>query len=178
MSEAIHQRPDSSCTIRDCESRCHAKGLCNRHYIKYMRRGKIHPLYFTYKNMIYRCYKDSNKRFDAYGGRGIKVCDSWLNSFDDFVRDMGEKPDPSYTLDRIDGDGNYEPNNCRWATITEQNRNRRKPRNNTSGCIGVYRNNNRWVAGIRVDGQFKYLGRYKEYESAVAARKKAELMYF
>jgi hypothetical protein len=72
-----------------------------------------------------RCYNPNIKKFKNHGGRGISVCDRWLNSFENFLADMGEKP-TGLTLDRIDNDGNYEPSNCRWTTWSEQNKNRRK----------------------------------------------------
>lgn len=63
-----------------------------------------------------------------YGGRGIKVCDRWANSFEDFLADMGPKPTPKHTIGRKDQNGNYEPSNCRWESIPQQNRNRRDNR--------------------------------------------------
>jgi len=87
------------------------------------RRG---PLYHTWKSMKQRCNNPNDSDYQCYGGRGIKVCDRWAKSYDDFESDMGEKPSKDHSIDRIDPDGNYEPGNVRWATSKQQARNRRK----------------------------------------------------
>lgn len=74
--------------------------------------------------MIARCHNQRNNRFYRYGARGIVVCERWRGSFAVFRADMGPRPSPRHSLDRIDNDGNYAPGNVRWATPHEQGRNR------------------------------------------------------
>lgn len=81
-----------------------------------------HPSYHSWYNAKRRCTNPTDKRFARYGGRGISMCDRWLNDFHAFVEDMGIRPE-GMTLDRIDNDGNYEPSNCRWATPKQQSQN-------------------------------------------------------
>ena len=81
--------------------------------------------YNAWNSMIARCYRLTHHAYNDYGGRGIKVCDRWLESYPNFLEDMGRRPNKGYSLDRKLVNGNYEPDNCRWATKTEQNRNRR-----------------------------------------------------
>jgi hypothetical protein len=87
--------------------------------------GKRRPEYNTWHLMKKRCYNKNHPFYHAYGGRGISVCDRWINSFKNFFEDMGARPNATYSLDRIDNDGNYEPSNCKWSTRAEQINNTR-----------------------------------------------------
>lgn len=81
--------------------------------------------YKSWWQMNRRCYDTESPSYHNYGGRGIIVCERWRNSFKNFLEDMGDKPDVTYTLDRIDVNGNYEPSNCKWSSKEEQANNKR-----------------------------------------------------
>lgn len=83
------------------------------------------PEYNAWINIKARCYNINNPRYASYGGRGIKVCEKWKHSFDNFLTDMGERPSDKHSIDRIDNDGDYTPENCRWATMTRQQNNKK-----------------------------------------------------
>lgn len=124
------------CKEHGCGKPATARGWCPNHYEKWRRRGTPsglrnwgeatdHPFRNTWVRMKGRCNRPNDPAYGAYGGRGIKVSERWSNDFWAFVDDMGPRPSPAHTLDRIDVDGDYEPKNCRWADKTEQSRNRR-----------------------------------------------------
>lgn len=83
------------------------------------------PEYNIWRSMLARCKNPNLECYANYGGRGITVCDRWQESFEDFIADVGSRPSPLHTLDRIDNNAGYEPGNVRWATQDEQNRNKR-----------------------------------------------------
>lgn len=100
---------------------CLAKELIHKRFFKY--DTKNNSTYNSWRGMLERCNYPKHISYERYGGRGIKVCDSWYN-FDNFLKDMGTKP-KGYQLDRINNSGNYEPSNCRWANLIDQGRNKR-----------------------------------------------------
>ena len=135
---------------------CQSVKFKNPHGLRY------HRLYDTWRDMKGRCYNPKSTNYTDYGGRGIKVCDRWLD-IKNFIEDMYPSYQEGLTLDRIDVNGNYEPDNCRWTTKEVQNRNNRQLRiTNTSGFRGVswYTPTKKWVASIRVNTKSKNLGYY------------------
>ena len=132
-----------------------------------------HRFYKTWVGILQRCTNPKIKAYKNYGGRGITVCEEWLD-IRNFV-DWAEKTYPNiegYTLDRIDNDKGYSPENCRWVDRATQGLNQRMKKNNTSGYVGICWNNknNNWMAKLKSGDFFIYIGSFHAKEEAVLAR--------
>ena len=166
----LRKRPGGRCV--DCNRSLYKKGEMWRS----MRN--------VYEGMIGRCYQPTDQaRYDYYGGRGITVCDEWLQEggkgFENFYNDMAPRPE-GYSLDRVDFNGNYCKENCRWVDLSVQSFNTRRKSNNTSGRTGVSFNKKlgRWGVYISVNGEFIRLGYFADFNKACEVRTAAELKYY
>jgi len=132
-----------------------------------------HPLWNTWSNMNNRCYNPNAVGYKNYGGRGIGVCARW-HAFKNFAEDMGLKPFPEATLERMDNNADYSPSNCTWATRSNQCVNRRVFSNNTSDFTGVtqQKSTGLWVSRFDYEGVRYSIGWYKTKEEARDARAK------
>lgn len=152
---------------------------------KFVERNKLPEgtirgrAYKSWHSMLQRTGNPKSLDYHNYGGRGILVCDEWIDSFDQFLEDMGECPD-GLTIERIDVNEGYFKDNCKWATANEQNWNRRTPITNTSGRVGVsyLESIGKWKANIGHMGASYNLGTFSTFEGAVKAREEAELKYY
>ena len=128
-------------------------------------------LYFVWQNMISRCYNKKDEYYKNYGGRGIKVCERWMD-INNFIEDMYSSYKEGLTIDRINNDGNYEHFNCRWSTRSVQSRNTRiLHSHNTSGYRGVSFDNNRnkWHSYISINRKRKFIGYFNTALEAAKA---------
>ena len=139
-------------------------------------------IYNLWMNIKQRCLNSNCRDYQYYGAKGKTIYSPWIDDFESFrdyiLNNLGERPAKTYTLDRIDNEGNYEPGNIRWDTKKVQSTNQGPKRSNTSGCKGVCFCNtrNKWRAFIGIDNKQKSLGYYLTFEEAVKARKEGEKM--
>lgn len=163
--------PDGLCFVRGCPNFWENLGMCKAHHNRFLKYG--HPLAHggprhahtdrvfrpkfrerkTWNSMWERCTKPTHKAWKHYGGRGISICDRWKD-FEAFYEDMGAKPNGT-SIERKDSNGSYEPGNCVWADINEQNRNKAK-RVLTAEIVGIARG--RFLRGERFSDLAKEYG--------------------
>lgn len=142
------------------------------------------PTYKSWEMMIQRCTNLKYAGYDSYGGVGVQVCDRWLNSFENFYEDMGERPDGTTLNRKIGLEGNvskiYSLETCEWASLTTQGYDRGVSSNNTSGRTGVSFNvkTNRWRAYITKGRKRECLGSFTDFNLAVKAREEAEIRLY
>jgi hypothetical protein len=149
----------------------HRERLGNRRRTHGMSQGKS-PEYAVWQNIKTRCTNKKRREYKNYGGRGIVMSPRWITSFENFLADVGKRPSPKHTIDRIDNDRGYEPGNVRWATRTEQNQNKRNSRLVTHD--GVTKTVAAWARDLGFTSDFLYyrlFNRGMSFENAISTPK-------
>jgi hypothetical protein len=121
----------------------------------HMSKSKIYPVW---QNMKDRCINANNHSYDRYGGRGIKVCAEWLNPDSFFEWALNNGYEEGLQIDRIDNDGDYCPENCRWVDRAINQQNKGVYTSNSSGYKGVHQSGNKWIARVYYNKSYYYLG--------------------
>lgn len=189
------------CKIDGCAMKVYHCDLCSQHYHRWKKYGdpcavptvdvskwlpkgsyKNNPReYRSWKNMIVRCTDSRHKKYEYYGGRGIKVCDRWLgkDGLANFIKDMGARPQDA-SLDRIDPDKDYCPENCRWATRDIQSYNCRTRKHSTTikGVHICYHHGREWFVATISRGYKQKRKWCKTLEEAIAMRQKLEKEFY
>lgn len=145
------------------------------------RRTHKNKLYNQWSGMIYRCTHESASHYERYGERGVSVCKEWIESFESFADwSIANGYSDNLEIDRIDNNGNYSPENCRWVSHMENSRNRNTRKTSRSGVAGVmFREDiQKWRVSIGVNYKRINIGNFDSFDDAVAARKKAEQEYW
>lgn len=171
-----------NCNIDKCETKVIARGWCSMHYKRWQIHGHPEVLlmpqhfhgmtktseYKIWTHILGRCNNPKDQRYHDYGGRGIKVL---FNTFEEFFAEVGKRPSPELTIDRIDNNGNYEKGNLRWATMTEQNLNKRVYKSSQSGLRGVRQvGSGKWNVRVSIGaGKQKVIGTFDTLEEAKKA---------